>query len=31
MVVLLFLLCGTGKEKDWQKENRMKMGLFEKK
>jgi len=31
MVVQLFLLCGTGKEKDWQKENRMKTGTFLKK
>jgi len=28
MVVKLFLLCSTGKEKDWQKENRMKTGIF---
>jgi len=31
MVVQLFLCSGTGKEKDWQKENRMKTGTFLKK
>jgi len=28
MVVQLFLCSGTGKEKDWQKENRLKTGIF---
>jgi len=31
MVVQLFLCSGTGKEKDWQKENRVKTGTFLKK
>jgi len=31
MVVQLFLLCCTGKEKAGQKENRMETGLFENK
>jgi len=31
MVVQLFLCSGTGKEKDWQKESRMKTGTFLKK
>jgi len=31
MFVQLFLCSGTGKEKDWQKENRMKTGTLLKK